>query len=73
MTGVQCLKLLHCLTVGHQHDLWEALVEAEGTQLPEVKVETVPLRCPECGEIHTGDEWERTSGACPDRISAGRS
>ena len=70
LTEVECLEALHSLTNSHHtHELFAALRVAEGNPLPEVIVETVPLECEECGEYHTGDEWEawyaKKKGKCP--------
>ena len=72
LSKVECLKQLHDLTNSHQHELFKALREEEGNPLPEVVVETVPLDCEECGEYHTGDEYEEwygdgSPGTCPGR------
>jgi len=75
LTEVECLKELHGLCNSHKHGLFKALRAAEGSPLPEVVVETVPLECEVCGEYHTGDEYEEwygqgEPGTCPGRAVA---
>jgi hypothetical protein len=61
----ECLDELHGLTCTEGGRLFRAFREESGEPLTRVVVETVPLDCPECGEIHTGEELEASGGECP--------
>lgn len=69
LSDEDCLDQLHSLLHEHNTPLCDALRKLRGTYV-EVEVITKPLQCPDCDEIHIGDEleefWARGGvGDCP--------